>query len=144
LCAGALRFANEASDEVIGLEELLLRHAAEMPVGDWTRETAASGVMMIPVPASGVLESVEGEESARETPHIVGLEITARLHDYIAAWPEGSSYLGFLFANAETADEVESALREAHRKLGFAIRERLAVEHPATGRVVGWMRMQGF
>jgi predicted ATP-grasp superfamily ATP-dependent carboligase len=144
LCAGALRFANEASDEVIGLEELLLRHAAEMPVGDWEREAAASGVMMIPVPASGVLESVEGEESARATRHIVGLEITARLHDYIAAWPEGSSYLGFLFANAETADEVESALREAHRKLGFAIRERLAVEHPATGRVVGWMRMQGF
>jgi hypothetical protein len=144
LCARALRFANEASDEVIGLEELLLRHAAEMPVGDWEREAAASGVMMIPVPASGVLESVEGEESARATRHIVGLEITARLHDYIAAWPEGSSYLGFLFANAETADEVESALREAHRKLGFAIRERLAVEHPATGRVVGWMRMQGF
>jgi hypothetical protein len=144
LCARTLRFANEASDEVIGLEELLLRHAAEMPVGDWEREAAASGVMMIPVPASGVLESVEGEESARATRHIVGLEITARLHDYIAAWPEGSSYLGFLFANAETADEVESALREAHRKLGFAIRERLAVEHPATGRVVGWMRMQGF
>jgi biotin carboxylase len=137
LCARALRFASEASDEVIGLEELLLRHAAEMPVGDWTREAAASGVMMIPVPASGVLESVEGEEDARATRHIVGLEITARLHDYIAAWPEGSSYLGFLFANAESADEVEGALRTAHGKLRFAIRERLAVEHPVTGRVVG-------
>jgi len=33
---------------------------------------------MIPVPASGVLESVEGEEKARATSHIVGLEITAR------------------------------------------------------------------
>ncbi len=91
---------------------------------------------MIPVPASGVLESVDGEESARATPRIVGLETTARLHDYIAAWPEGSSYLGFLFARAESADEVERALRVAHGKLRFAIRERLAVEHPATGRVV--------
>ena len=91
---------------------------------------------MIPVPASGVLESVDGEESARATRHIVGLEITARLHDYIAAWPEGSSYLGFLFARAEMAEEAEDALRVAHGKLRFTIRERLAVEHPATGRVV--------
>jgi biotin carboxylase len=137
LCARALRFVSGESDEVIGLEELLLRHAAEMQVGDWTREAAASGVMMIPVPASGVLESVEGEEEARATAHIVGLEITARLHDYIAAWPEGSGYLGFLFARSESADEVEKALRAAHGKLRFSIRERLAVEHPVTGRVVG-------
>jgi hypothetical protein len=92
--------------------------------------------MMIPVPASGVLDSVEGQESARGIAHIVGLEITARLHDYIAAWPEGASYLGFLFARARTAEEVEAALRAAHGELRFAIRERLAVEHPATGRVV--------
>jgi predicted ATP-grasp superfamily ATP-dependent carboligase len=137
LCARALRFVRGGSDEVIGLEELLLRHAAEMPVGDWTREAAASGVMMIPVPGSGVLEGVEGEAAARAVPGITDLEITARLHDYIASWPEGSSYLGFLFARAETAGEVERALRAAHGKLRFAIRERLAVEHPATGRVVG-------
>jgi hypothetical protein len=136
LCARALRFARDGSEEVIGLEELLLRHAAEMPVGEWVREAAASGVMMIPVPASGVLEAVEGEESASGVPNIVGLEITVRLHDYIAAWPEGSSYLGFLFARAKSADEVERALRAAHGKLRFGIRERLAVEHPATGRVV--------
>jgi predicted ATP-grasp superfamily ATP-dependent carboligase len=137
LCARALRFVGDARDEAIGLEELLLRHAVEMPVGDWKREAAASGVMMIPVPSSGVLEKVEGEELARAMPHIVGLEITARLHDYIAAWPEGSSYLGFLFARADTPEDVEEALRTAHGKLRFAIRERLAVEHPATRRVVG-------
>src|SRR6202043_814706 len=73
LCAGALRFVRNESDEVIGLEELLLRHAAEMPSGNWRREVAASGVMMIPVPASGVLETVEGEESARAAAHIVGV-----------------------------------------------------------------------
>src|SRR6202790_4498572 len=137
LCARALRFVGGSSGEVIGLEELLLRHAVEMPIGDWKREAAASGVMMIPVPASGVLEEVKGEEAGRTTPNVTELHITARLHDYIAAWPEGASYLGFLFARAETADEVESALRAAHRKLRFAIRERLAVEHPGTRRMVG-------
>jgi len=136
LCARALRFVSGASDEAIGLEELLLRQAVEMPVGNWKREAAASGAMMIPVPASGVLERVEGEELARAVRHIAGLEITARLHDYIAAWPEGASYLGFLFARAETAEDVEGALRAAHGELRFSIRERLAVEHPATGRVL--------
>jgi biotin carboxylase len=137
LCARALRFVSGASDEAIGLEELLLRQAVEMPVGNWKREAAASGVMMIPVPASGVLEGVEGESAARAVPSVTDLEITARLHDYIAAWPEGASYLGFLFARAETAEEVEGALRAAHAKLRFVIRKRLAVEHPGTRRMVG-------
>src|SRR6266478_3581487 len=137
LCARALRFVSDGSEEVIGLEELLLRHAVEMPVGNWKREAGVSGVMMIPVPASGVLERVEGESAARAVPSVTDWEIAERLHDYIAAWPEGASYLGFLFARAATVEEVEGALRAEHGEFRFAIRERLAVEHPATGRVVG-------
>ncbi|MGB7433821.1 MAG: hypothetical protein WBW49_00285, partial [Candidatus Acidiferrum sp.] len=94
------------------------------------RETEASGVMMIPVPHSGILEKVEGKEEARATSGITGLEITARLHDFIAAWPEGSSYLGFLFARAVDPAEAENALRKAHRKLRFTFSSRLPVEHP--------------
>jgi len=136
-CARALRFEGSERDELVGLEELLLRHAVEMPVGGWEREAKASGVMMIPVPASGVLEHLEGEDAARAVPNITDLHVTARLHDYIAAWPEGASYLGFLFARGETAGAVEAALRAAHGELRFAIRERLAVEHPGTRRMVG-------
>lgn len=135
LCARALKFAPDAASQSIGLEELLLRHAIGLPGGDWPREQSASGVMMIPVPKSGVLEKIEGEEAARSVPNITGLEITARLHDYIAAWPEGSSYLGFLFASAQTPAEVEDAIRAAHAKLHFNFTARLPVEHPATGRL---------
>jgi len=130
LCARALRFHIADGEEEIGLEELLLRHALRLPGGDAIREAAASGVMMIPVPHSGILENVEGEESARQVPGITSLEITARLHDYIAAWPEGSSYLGFLFARADTPAEAESALRSAHAQLKFTLTPRLPVEHP--------------
>ena len=80
----------------------MLRHAMNLP-GEWERERQASGVMMIPVPRSGILESVEGEEAARAITGIEELLVTARLHDYIVAWPEGSSYLGFLFARGEYA-----------------------------------------
>ena len=135
LCARALRFAVPGEVEGIGLEELLLRHELRLPGSNALREEAASGVMMIPVPRSGILEKVEGMEEARATAGITSLEITARLHDFIAAWPEGSSYLGFLFAWAVKPAEVESALREAHRKLRFTITPRLPVEHPLSHAV---------
>jgi len=134
LCARALRFSkgSSSSNETISLEELLLQHALHLPTGDRQREAAASGVMMIPVPKSGVLEKVEGEEAARAVSGITSLEITARLHDYVAAWPEGSSYLGFLFAKANSPEEVEAAIRTAHGQLSFQLTPRLPVEHPAT------------
>jgi predicted ATP-grasp superfamily ATP-dependent carboligase len=137
LCARALRFQAADGAESIGLEELLLRHALGLTGGGWARQPAASGVMMIPVPRSGVLAAVEREQEARGVPGISELQITARVHDYIEAWPEGSSYLGFLFALAATPEEVEKSLRDAHSKLRFTITERLAVEHPATRRMVG-------
>ena len=135
LCARALRFCPLNEPDEISLEELLLRHALKLPRGDAPRETQASGVLMIPVPQSGILQSVSGVEGARATHRITELIITARLHDYIAAWPEGSSYLGFLFAKGNSPEEVEHAIREAHKKLNFRITPRLPVEHPATHRL---------
>jgi biotin carboxylase len=129
LCSRALRFGPKR----VLLEEILVRHALGMPGSDLNREDGASGVMMIPVPKSGVLERVEGEEQARATPGIEDVQITARLHDFIAAWPEGSSYLGFIFVRGETPAEAEAALRLAHSQMKFEIVERLPVEHPVTG-----------
>jgi biotin carboxylase len=140
LCARALRFVLLENSEHIGLEELLLLHALGMPGSDAPRESQASAVMMIPVPHSGILESVEGQEKALTVPGITHLEITARLHDFIAAWPEGSSYLGFLFARAVKPEKAEQALREAHSKLHFTLTSRLPVEHPLSHRVLPFDR----
>jgi len=136
LCARALRFQHLDDGGLIGLEELLLRHALHLPGADWPRESEASGVMMIPVPRSGILEKVDGDDQARAIVGISELQITARLHDHIAAWPEGSTYLGFLFSQAQSPEEAESALRAAHAKLRFTISPRLAVEHTATRGMV--------
>jgi biotin carboxylase len=134
LCAQALRFKISGTAEVISLEELLLRNALNLPGASAERESAASGVMMIPVPHSGILERVDGEEEAKLVAGITSLEITARLHDYIAAWPEGSSYLGFLFARAADPASVEAALRQAHARLHFTLSPRLPVAHPLAGK----------
>lgn len=135
LCARALGFCANELERPIGLEELLLRHALKLPGSNALREAQASGVIMIPIPQSGIFEKISGAEAALATPGVTDLLITARLHDYIAAWPEGSSYLGFLFAKGDTAEEVERAIREAHRKLQFTITPRLPVEHPATHKL---------
>src|SRR5713101_1417515 len=64
LCARALRFLFEREADPIGLEELLVRHALELPGSNSPRERIASGVMMIPVPKSGILQGLSGEEGA--------------------------------------------------------------------------------
>ena len=126
LCSRVLRFGPER----IPLEELLVRHAVGLPGAGLEREPLAAGVMMIPVPASGVLEEVTGESEAAAVPGVEEIHITGRLFDFIATWPEGSSYLGFIFACAESPERVEAALRQAHAALRFRITPRLSVAHP--------------
>jgi biotin carboxylase len=133
LCARALRFGPDR----MGLEELLVRHALGFPGAEEEREADASGVMMIPVPRSGIFERVEGLEEAQATPAVTEIEITARQHDPVLAWPEGASYLGFIFARDEDPARVERTLREAHARLRFIFSAELPVEHPAARRPRG-------
>lgn len=120
LCARALAFVHSDGRRA-GLEELLLRHAVGEPVEPWQREAAASGVMMIPIPAAGVYRRVGGVEEAARVPDITDIRITAKPDQQLVPLPEGASYLGFIFARAETADAVERALRAAHAQLSFVI-----------------------
>lgn len=112
------------------LEELILRHAIGEEIASVERESAAAGVMMIPIPAAGLLKSVSGLEEARQVPLITGIEITAKLNYSLVPLPEGASYLGFIFARGATPAAVESAIRQAHRLLHFEIRPELRILRP--------------
>jgi biotin carboxylase len=116
LCGRALRFGAGVS-----LEELILRHALGLATDGLVREDVASGVMMLPIPAAGVLREVAGQEAARAVPGIVGLELSIARGRRVEPLPEGSRYLGFLFARADTPAAVESALRAAHAHLDVVI-----------------------
>jgi biotin carboxylase len=119
LCAKTLRF--ERSGQRVGYEELLFMHAAGLPTAEWRREPRSSAVMMIPIPRSGTLRHVEGIEAAASVQNVDEIQITAKPDQHLVALPEGSSYLGFIFARAGTAREAEGALREAHARLRFTI-----------------------
>lgn len=131
LCSRALRFGPDR----ISLEELLVRHAMGLGGSDVQREPEASGVMMIPVPRSGIFDGVDGIAEAEKIPGVDEIRITARLHDYVAAWPDGASYLGFIFARGKLPEDAEGSLRAAHAKIKFRFSPRFPVEHPVTGRV---------
>jgi biotin carboxylase len=127
LCSRALRFSSPTLGEHFTLEELQIHLASGTSVHDVHRESAASGVMMVPIPQGGIYEGVAGVEEASRTPGVEDIVITAKAGQKLVSLPEGSSYLGFIFARGASPQSVEAALRAAHQKLRFGIRTALPV-----------------
>jgi biotin carboxylase len=122
LCSTILEFSSGMC-----LEELILRHAIGEEITTVERDEHAAGVMMIPIPAAGILKGVHGVEEAENVPLITGVEITAKVNYSLVPLPEGASYLGFIFARGDTPSEVEEAIRRAHKLLHFDIRREIPV-----------------
>jgi biotin carboxylase len=112
LCSRTLRFGSG-----ISLEELILRHAAGLPMPSHQRESVAAGVMMLPIRNRGRLHAVEGQDEAKQVPGVDGLVITIPPGEQLVPLPEGDRYLGFMFARADSPAAVEAALRQAHSQL---------------------------
>ncbi|HEX2339375.1 MAG TPA: ATP-grasp domain-containing protein [Vicinamibacterales bacterium] len=142
LCAKTLRFVGareerlrpergwgpaSTKNDVIGLEELLLRHALGESVDGYRREEAAAAVMMIPIPRRGILKSVDGLDEAAQVEGIDEVTITAKIDQTLLPLPEGASYLGFIFARRASSDEAIAAVRDAHARLSFNIEKQIAV-----------------
>jgi biotin carboxylase len=120
LCARMLRFG--LGD--VSLEELVLRTAlsGEPPPA---RLRGASGALMLPVLSRGVLRGVDGIDAARAVPGIEDVVITVEPGTVVTPLPEGSAYLGFVFARAADPATVETALRTAWSALVPDIRPTL-------------------
>ena len=115
-CSRVLRFGTG-----ISLEELIIRHALDGDIEPPVREPQPAGVMMIPIPQAGRLSEVRGLHAAETVAGIDRVTISAHLGQELLPLPEGSIYLGFLFARASSAKAVEAALRKAHARLTFVI-----------------------
>ena len=117
LCSRALRFGAGVS-----LEEVIIRHALRMGLYGLTREAQASGVMMLPIRAAGILDHVAGQKRALAVEGIVGLEISIASGRPVVPLPEGDRYLGFIFARGATPRIVEAALTRAEACLEVRLR----------------------
>jgi biotin carboxylase len=117
LCSRALRFSGGKS-----LEELVLANALGQHIPAASRQpTRSSGVFMLPVSCPGVLRAIEGRASAAAVPGITGLTITIAVGQRVLPLPDGDRYLGFIFAEASTAHDVENALTAARDQLRVVI-----------------------
>ncbi len=116
LCSRVLRFG-------VGmrLEELILRHALDLPIESLEREDRPAGVMMIPIPRAGRLQQARGIQRAHRVSGVEDVTITIPLGQMVVPLPEGNKYLGFIFARKESPEAVEATLREAHSRLHFVI-----------------------
>ncbi len=114
-CARLLDFGAGRS-----LEELVLSHALGRPL-DYEAMSRAAGVLMIPTARAGTLRRVEGVLEASRVPGVVEVVIAVREGYELIPLPEGGAYLGFVFARADTAEEVEAALRQAHACLRVVV-----------------------
>jgi biotin carboxylase len=127
LCSRALRFEIPLVDTQVSLEELIIRLMLGLDVTRIYREAAASGVMMIPIPKAGFYQEAQGIDDARAVGGVEDIVITAKPSQKLVPLPEGTSYLGFIFARGESPELVENALRHAHEKLRFVIAPALPV-----------------
>lgn len=117
LCGRALRFGLADTP----LEDLIIRNALGERVRGTRLAPGASGVTMIPVPRRGVFAGIDGVAAARRVTHVTDVEVTRITGREVKPLPEESVYLGFVFARAETPDQVEAALRNAGRRLRVKI-----------------------
>lgn len=112
-CAQAVEYVLGAS-----LEEIVLR----MSCGDMVIPASGSnhaGVLMIPIPGAGILRRVEGLLQAQKVRHVTQIDIHIQPGYELVPLPHGSSYLGFIFASANTFAATYQALRTAHERLRF-------------------------
>ena len=116
LCSRALHFGAGGR-----LEDVILRHALGLPAPIIGLDRPATGVMMIPIPAAGVLRHVAGIEAARALANIDDVTISIPIGETLVPVPEGNRYLGFIFASGDTPKAAEAALRVAHNELEFTI-----------------------
>ena len=100
------------------LEKLVLAQLLDLPLPTIEFKGGA-GVLMIPIPRAGILRRIEGTAAARAVSGIEEVVISVRDGHELVPLPEGSSYLGFIYAVANSAAEAESVLREAHSHLNI-------------------------
>ena len=118
LCSKSLTFGLLGTT----LETLIIRNALGWDKPELRRERSASGVLMIPIPESGVFEHIAGLDSVRQLDGISSIDITTSPGSTVAPPPEGDHYLGFVFAKGTRPNQVTDVLRKASELVQVEIR----------------------
>jgi biotin carboxylase len=113
-CASVLTFAGGTT-----LEELVLRQALGL-VWDGTT-TGSAGVLMVPVPHSGIVTAVNGVAATAALDAVTEVVIDVSVGSHVHALPHGDRYPAFVMARGDGPAEVEAALAKAAATLQLVI-----------------------
>ncbi len=117
LCGRSLSFGLLAEP----LESIVIRSALGLTNEFAPPAKPATGVMMLPIPAEGVLSEVSNVDEALEIDGIDDVELTVVPGRTVRPLPEGNRYLGFVFASGLTPSDVERSLAQAAAMIDVAI-----------------------
>ena len=109
LCGRSLSFGLLAEP----LESVIIRGAIGRTSRIEPAAKPATGVLMLPIPAEGILTGIEGVDDVRRLGGIDDIEITIPFGRPVVPLPEGDRYLGFVFASGLTPGDVEQSLAAA-------------------------------
>ena len=114
-CAKLLEYTTGVS-----LETLVIGNATGQTI-ELQQAQSSAGVLMIPTPKAGILRRVEGVLQARKIQFVNDVFIAVREGHELKTLPEASGYLGYIFASADSPEQVENALRKAHDCLNIVV-----------------------
>ena len=108
------------SDNGFNIEELTIALAMNKDY-EINKDEGYRGVMMMPIKQGGILRRVEGLSKAGNIKHIESVDIIIREGNELVPLPEGNQYPGYIFARAETQQEVTEALQNAFAQLEIVV-----------------------
>jgi formate-dependent phosphoribosylglycinamide formyltransferase (GAR transformylase) len=117
LCGRSLSFGLLAEP----LESIVMRSALGLTKEIAPPSKPATGVMMLPIPAEGVLSEVSNIDEALAISGIDDIELTVVPGRTVRPLPEGDRYVGFVFASGMTPADVERSLAQAAAIIDVAI-----------------------
>jgi biotin carboxylase len=117
LCGRSLTFGLLAEP----LESIVIRSALGVTTDFAPPAKPATGVMMLPIPAEGVLSEISNVDEALKIDGIDDIELTVVPGRAVRRLPEGDRYLGFVFASGMTPADVERSLAQAAAMIDVAI-----------------------
>jgi hypothetical protein len=90
--------------------------------------------MMVPIPARGIFDHVAGLNEALAVSGVTAIRVTAERGQLVAPPPEGTGYLGFIFARGRAVARVEASLRDALKRLDIRIRPEVPLRASRASR----------
>ncbi len=110
--------ARMLDNDNFSVEELAISLSINQPI-EVNMPAHARGVMMIPIKQKGLLKRVEGLLEANKMKHIDKIDIIINEGHEMIPLPEGNQYLGYIFASADSTQQVTKAIRACYAVLKF-------------------------